>query len=467
MRELFPEFYRPDKATLDKIWSSGIVVLDTNFLLALYRLPKEGQEDLFKSLEAIQERIWVPHHVALEYQRNRLNVVADQKNLVHTMTVHIDDTFNDFKKGLASHKRFQPEKVIDRMSSVLEEYKNELAKLALGQADVHDEDAIRQRIDGLLEKRVGAPFDQAKITSIDKDGDIRFANSIPPGYQDVSKKGSFVNAGIIYQQRFGDLYLWKQLLEHVAANRGSSVILLTNDNKDDWWTKNRGKTIGPHTELIAECLSAGAAQFHMYTLPHFLEIAENRFAADVRKEAIEQANDLNTEDTLLAQGRGVLKPVVSVICERALSSEDMKYIGLLVNALSGLECAIDGTRITAYLPPTKPEIDFKRLKKTLRGIAGVVQVVDLSAQHSPSIPNRQKRLRVVLDEEAPLMFTSDRVAAICESLLGSSCEVVWDGGDLAVVPPEGFNQWDYLRSAVMSIPQVNNAVVFETYAGPN
>ena len=40
-------------------------MLDANVLLNLYRYPEPARKDLFKVLNKIKERIWVPYHAAL------------------------------------------------------------------------------------------------------------------------------------------------------------------------------------------------------------------------------------------------------------------------------------------------------------------------------------------------------------------------------------------------------------------
>jgi len=64
------------------------------------------------------------------------------------------------------------------------------------------------------------------------------------------------------------------LLDAVKSGKPefSQVILITNDNKSDWWEVGLdGKTVGPRVEIRQEIAKAGAKGFHMYTLVQFLE----------------------------------------------------------------------------------------------------------------------------------------------------------------------------------------------------
>ncbi|MDG6614114.1 PIN-like domain-containing protein, partial [Staphylococcus aureus] len=63
------------------IWENALFVFDTNTLLNLYRYQEETKNEFLQVLDKISNRIWIPHHVALEFQRNRLIVICEQKEL--------------------------------------------------------------------------------------------------------------------------------------------------------------------------------------------------------------------------------------------------------------------------------------------------------------------------------------------------------------------------------------------------
>ena len=58
--------------TSDELWDSSIIVLDTNVILNLMRIPKEAREDFLKILEELKQsgKLWIPHQVAEEYYRH-------------------------------------------------------------------------------------------------------------------------------------------------------------------------------------------------------------------------------------------------------------------------------------------------------------------------------------------------------------------------------------------------------------
>jgi len=79
MKKIFPGFYPPSDEDLKELWSKSLFVLDANVLLNLYRYPEKARADLLTVIRKIKDRVWVPYQAALEYQVNRLTVIAEQK----------------------------------------------------------------------------------------------------------------------------------------------------------------------------------------------------------------------------------------------------------------------------------------------------------------------------------------------------------------------------------------------------
>ncbi len=78
MKKKFFGYYRPNNDQFSELWKNCVFIIDANVLLDLYRSPTELRKDLIMLLKLISNRLWVPYQVALEYQQNRLNAIADQ-----------------------------------------------------------------------------------------------------------------------------------------------------------------------------------------------------------------------------------------------------------------------------------------------------------------------------------------------------------------------------------------------------
>lgn len=79
MKAVFSGYYSPTEEEFEQLWSECLFVFDTNTLLNLYRYSKESRELLFKVMETIVDRIWIPHQVALEYHKHMLVEINNQK----------------------------------------------------------------------------------------------------------------------------------------------------------------------------------------------------------------------------------------------------------------------------------------------------------------------------------------------------------------------------------------------------
>ena len=308
MKKLFAGFYRPTNSEFKKLWSTCIFVLDANVLLNLYRYPEPARKDLFTVLNKIKKRIWVPYQAALEFERNRLTVIAEQHRRFSEVKKVLGDAHNRLESGLRNlqldkrHSSIDPSSFLGNVKRLFDEFNEQLNKSEEEHTDVCDEDEIRDEISSLLEGKIGSPpKGQKELDDIYVEGESRYRNKIPPGFMDWEKAegsdpGEFSYGGLLFKRIYGDLILWKQTIRHVKDAKIQSVVFLTDDNKEDWWmvVESKGpKTIGPRPELIDEIRrEAGVDLFHMYSSEQFMKNAEEYLNVHIRGESIKQVRDL-------------------------------------------------------------------------------------------------------------------------------------------------------------------------------
>lgn len=78
MKGLFPQYEAQRKLDYRTVWKDAIFVFDSNVLLNLYRYQQGTRDELLSVLDELSDKVWIPFHVALEFQRNRLKVIATQ-----------------------------------------------------------------------------------------------------------------------------------------------------------------------------------------------------------------------------------------------------------------------------------------------------------------------------------------------------------------------------------------------------
>ena len=61
---------------IDTIWNNGVLTVDANVLLDLYRYHPETREALVRALREFQGRLWLSHQAATEFVRNRARAAS-------------------------------------------------------------------------------------------------------------------------------------------------------------------------------------------------------------------------------------------------------------------------------------------------------------------------------------------------------------------------------------------------------
>lgn len=342
MKEKFKMFYESSEQELSELWSSDetVFIFDTNILLNLYQYSQETQDEFFKILKIIEDRIWIPFHVALEYQRRRLDVIRDEKAVFRkiddkltSIKKSVDNNFSEFKLKARNPDLFDIEEKFKRdICSLIDNFKVEVDRVGKSQPCVRTHDEIRAKLDNLLVGKIGDEPKEDWVLQVATDGAIRYENKVPPGYQDISKdkdasKASFTHNNIKYERKFGDLIIWKQILEYLKSlDNLKNIIFITDDSKEDWWEiidSGGDKNIGARPELKSEVYrETGVDSFKMYHTNDFLTAAKKYCGITVDDKAIEETEDLfknsKLKDLLQEQLISLQQRYSEVLSEEAL-----------------------------------------------------------------------------------------------------------------------------------------------------
>lgn len=299
MKTNFYGYYPPTTEQYERLWTEGLIVLDTNVLLNLYRLPTTARDELISVLELLKDRVWIPHQVALEFQRRRLTVITSERKATEEALTATSELVGNIKKkvdALQIDKRdlgIESKPLLVELETANNQLLEAIKTTHNAQLDISASDPVRDRLDLLLENRVGAgPISQADLDGLVANGEDRFKEKIPPGFADADKdknpnEATFIFDHIKYQRKFGDLILWRQLIQHVKNTNTKTVLLVTADRKEDWWWREQGKTIGPHPELVREIQREGDVDlFWMYSSVQFVEHANKYSSASVSTESV-------------------------------------------------------------------------------------------------------------------------------------------------------------------------------------
>ena len=299
MRDAFPGRYRPSKEDFDRLWEEGILVLDANVLLNLYRYSGDTREQMIAVLRGLKDRLWLPHQVAREFLDRRLGVIHNKRRSYEALREYLDNARAEAEQRLEGLHRdpiTEAEDVLERVRDSLRELTDRLKEREEDlpkETNSPQNDPVWRVVDELYAGKVGSPYPDEKKKEIFEKGRKRYGARVPPGYKDEDKGRHEDDRGTGEERAYGDLLVWMQILDE-AEKRKEPVVFVTDDRKEDWWWISHGKTIGPRPELVEEMRDRAGVAFHMYRPDRFMAEASERgvSAEAVSEEAIGEAQEL-------------------------------------------------------------------------------------------------------------------------------------------------------------------------------
>lgn len=302
-----------------RLWDTAVFVFDSSALLDFYFLPKNTREKIYKEIFAnLSERLWIPFHVEYEFLKNREGVIPKpvkekyeplkekvieiRKSLAKEIQKRVDEISRETIKD-DKHPHIEQTE-IEKIKSEIEKFEKEvksfeenvLKRISASEKEILEVKANDDVLKALEDWfSVGREFAYDEIISITEEGKHRYEFKIPPGYGDLQqkeKKGT---------QIFGDLIIWKQILEF-SKEKKLPIIFITNDIKkdEDWCYLDKSATedriFAPREELIKEIKDHSGVEFWMYNLPQFLYNANKYLEAKISPQTIQNITQfLNTK----------------------------------------------------------------------------------------------------------------------------------------------------------------------------
>ncbi|MGW3744982.1 PIN-like domain-containing protein [Streptomyces sp. NPDC005146] len=296
----------PRKNDYERVFQSGMVVLDTNVLLNLYRSNARTRQDTLAVLTKLRDRLWVPHQVLTEFWRNR-----EQKSVRHHHSTKAKETSaalervrrsasDAVERWVKDVRLKHDEGVTQRINeslSALTETVEELQGVIDGQAErdalegtaeTHS-DPVLVELEPLLLGRIGEPLPTDEYDKAVQAAQKRADEEIPPGYEDFKTKPA--------ERAAGDYLLWLQLLQE-AQRRTCDVLLVTGDVKKDWWQQRDGDIPArPRAELAVELREQAGVRLYMLTPAELLTWAEQLLEGlHVDKDSVDDLEQLRGAD---------------------------------------------------------------------------------------------------------------------------------------------------------------------------
>jgi hypothetical protein len=290
MRDKFREYYRPNADEFDHLWEDGVIAIDANVLLNVYRYSHSTATQLLRTFAALRNQIWLPHQAAQEFQRNRLRVISEQASVFKKAETALEQSVKQFEDALAQLRRSEHLDV-GRLTS---KYRSDSESTRIEIARLRDEYASKRQDDPfddthwielteIFKGRVGDPFANERLAELYREAESRYTSRTPPGFKDAAKDAP---------EKYGDFLIWRQIMDFCKES-GRPAIFVTDDAKDDWWREVDGRSLGPRVELIAEFRRECGQWLHMYKPDQFLKFAGERLQTRVEESILTEARTLS------------------------------------------------------------------------------------------------------------------------------------------------------------------------------
>jgi hypothetical protein len=293
----FPGYRLPSDEELDEALRSALVAIDANVLLNLYRYNESTRDDLLGVLRRLGDRLWVPYQVLREFWRNRLGVIASRgagtdQALAALGRQHraVEDTIKQWAKTVAVEAAYEDQLLakVNELYSELEQGIRAHAPAAQKVMVGSGSEPVLRQLQVLLEGKAGRKPSEADWQAAVKEGNERAMRQEPPGYLDAEKASSDLPEGAA-----GDYLVWHEATEE-AARRNLHLLIVTGDEKEDWWWRHRSEFLGPRVELVAELKARCGQQLYMMR-PIDLLKRSSALQVTVRKESVDDVERVSRE----------------------------------------------------------------------------------------------------------------------------------------------------------------------------
>lgn len=240
----------PDE--LDMALREAVVAVDANVLLDLYRFTPQTSNDLIETFKSLGDRLVVPHQALREFWRHRQRSQGSPRGATKTATDALaksgramSDALSNWAKAVGvdfGELSTLTAQVNDLVGGLQHELQRVLADADADRAG----DPILEQLEELLAGRVTSPLNEEEHAECVAEANRRIDAEVPPGYLDAGKQHDDSADG-----GTGDYLVWYQATRY-AKDQNRDLLIVTRDEKEDWWWRQGADFIGPRPELSLE-----------------------------------------------------------------------------------------------------------------------------------------------------------------------------------------------------------------------
>ena len=274
MTEMFKGYSDYSEDEYKNIWKNSIIVVDSNILLNFYRYSEETRNNIFKILEKLKDRLWIPYQVGKEFFDNKNKVMVNSYNEYDTLNTALRKKIQEAKEETNKRKnnqlncKIEINNILDTTMKQIEEMLN---KEKISKKPKFEKNAIERRMLDLFNDSIGEKIDGDEFEKMKQEGIRRFEQEIPPGYKDDQKEEN------------GDYYIFYSMIKE-AKDKNKDIIFITDDVKEDWFNIINGEKHGGRNELLNEFYKESNQLLIIYTSDGFMEAYNKNLGKDLVDE---------------------------------------------------------------------------------------------------------------------------------------------------------------------------------------
>jgi len=116
---------------------------------------------------------------------------------------------------------------------------------------------------------------------------------------------------------------------------------VTSEQKDDWWEKHNGRTLGPRKELLDDAARIAGQRILLYQRQRFLTVFGQRFNRPVAGAVIQEIRSVQAQSSISALAvDGALDEIAEIVLD--------PFVGRLVDVDEQITSLIGGTNASGF-----------------------------------------------------------------------------------------------------------------------
>lgn len=240
-----------EKSDVYGIIDNLVIIPDTNILLYLYKCSFNASKNIVDLLNKMKDKVIIPNRVYEEYISHKDNEQAKIDKKYDTFTKDLESQVDGLKRKIGnsiseSRKYEFPDcdvletginTWIDKMKNSITAYERSLSSEKQNKSiQITNVEQIIQYWSN--QQRIRQKPSIIETLEYIKEGEFRYRYKMPPGYMDEEKDKPSKGEKDTFETRvrkYGDLFVWKEILSIGSNTEANKVLFITNDVKEDWW----------------------------------------------------------------------------------------------------------------------------------------------------------------------------------------------------------------------------------------